>query len=310
MKKSLIALAILAASGMAFAGGKANPCGNHGNNCNMGGAGGTGGAGGAGGIGIGMGGAGGIGLGGAGGSATAGVIGSGNSNVNNTVRNTNQQGQLQGQMQGQIANGGSVRNSGNSNITGSGNSRNTNTNTANGGAGGSIASGAVQVSITQPDTSAATREAAAQASADRAADRAAAAQAAATPQVVKYEGLPAQTAYAAPLTSSNGTCMGSTSFGLQGALGASFGTTWTDSGCDARYDAAALREAGRADAAVARLCLKPEIAQAMELAGTPCPAAKAGKNVKTSSAKDEGSATVSYTDPIIRSRLGLPPLSN
>jgi hypothetical protein len=87
---------------------------------------------------------------------------------------------------------------------------------------------------------------------------------------------PVATAYAAPLTATNGTCMGSSTAGAQGAaLGVSFGTTWTDSSCDIRYDAEALRAAGLPIAARARLCQKPEIAKAMEAAGTPCPGAEA-----------------------------------
>jgi len=85
---------------------------------------------------------------------------------------------------------------------------------------------------------------------------------------------PVSTAYAAPLTATNGTCMGSSSAGAQGAaLGVSFGTTWTDTSCDIRYDAEALRAAGLPIAARARLCQKAEIAKAMEAAGTPCPKA-------------------------------------
>lgn len=86
---------------------------------------------------------------------------------------------------------------------------------------------------------------------------------------------PVSTAYAAPLTASNGTCMGSTSGGIQGiGLGISVGSTWTDESCDMRYDAEALRAAGLQGAAIARLCQKKEIAAAMEAAGTPCPSAK------------------------------------
>ena len=86
---------------------------------------------------------------------------------------------------------------------------------------------------------------------------------------------PANTAYAAPLAASNGTCMGSTSGGIQGiGLGISVGSTWTDESCDMRYDAEALRAAGLPGAAQARLCQKKEIAAAMEAAGTPCPSAK------------------------------------
>lgn len=83
----------------------------------------------------------------------------------------------------------------------------------------------------------------------------------------------ASTAYAPGLAAANGTCMGSTSVGGAGVtVGLSFGTTWTDTSCDIRYDASALAAAGQGRAAVARLCQKAEIAQAMEAAGTPCPA--------------------------------------
>lgn len=86
---------------------------------------------------------------------------------------------------------------------------------------------------------------------------------------------PVATAYAAPLTATNGTCMGSSSGGAQSAaFGFSVGTTWTDGSCDIRYDAEALRAAGLPMAARARLCQKPEIAKAMEAAGTPCPKAR------------------------------------
>lgn len=82
---------------------------------------------------------------------------------------------------------------------------------------------------------------------------------------------PVASAYAAPLTTSNGTCMGSKSAGLQGVgFGLSVAGTWVDEGCDARYDAMALAQAGLREAAVARLCMKPEIAQAMKASGTPC----------------------------------------
>lgn len=83
--------------------------------------------------------------------------------------------------------------------------------------------------------------------------------------------IPVASAWAAGLTAANGTCMGSTSAGAQGVtVGLSFGSTWVDAGCDMRYDAQALVAAGQAGAAVARLCQKPEIAQAMADAGTPC----------------------------------------
>lgn len=123
--------------------------------------------------------------------------------------------------------------------------------------------------------------------------------------------IPVATAYAAPLTSSNGTCMGSTSGGGQAPVfGVSFATTWTDSGCDARYDATALVQAGMQKAAIERLCLKPEIAQAMKTAGTPCEADRAKPSVPARKAAEADTAPsqVVYADPIIRARLGLPPL--
>lgn len=124
---------------------------------------------------------------------------------------------------------------------------------------------------------------------------------------------PVATAYAAPLTAANGTCMGSSSGGGQGAaIGISFATTWTDNNCDIRYDAAALTAAGKGNAAIARLCQKAEIKDAMEAAGTPCPnkgTAKRAEAILNGATVASVEVTpVSYQDPIIRSRLGLPPL--
>lgn len=130
--------------------------------------------------------------------------------------------------------------------------------------------------------------------------------------------IPVATAYAAPLAASNGTCMGSSSGGAQGpGFGVSFGSTWTDSSCDMRYDAEALRAAGLPGAAQARLCQKPEIASAMAAAGTPCPGAK-----KTAEATPAASPVASAvpapavktsqyvgSDPIVMQRLGLAPLA-
>ncbi|MDR6886095.1 MULTISPECIES: hypothetical protein [Variovorax] len=219
--------------------------------------GGAGGAGGQGGTGVGVG----VGIAGAAAAssstsgAAAAVIGSGNSssssgaavvgsgNSTNSIRNTNNNTNVQGQQQGQ-----------------SQSSRNT--NTAAGGAGGqataaggnsggnTLSGGAVTVTVegAKGDTYIAPAQ----------------------------ERNPVATAYAAPVIASNGTCMGSSSGGGQGAaIGISFATTWTDSSCDIRYDAEALRAAGLQLAARARLCQKADIAKAMEAAGTPCPSAGA-----------------------------------
>lgn len=126
---------------------------------------------------------------------------------------------------------------------------------------------------------------------------------------------PVSTAYAAPLTATNGTCMGSTSAGGQGAaFGLSIGTTWTDANCDVRYDAIALREAGLGDAAKFRLCQKADMRSAIEAAGGSCEpvkrkaAAAPAAAVARAPADEAPAAVVTYQDPIIRARLGLPPL--
>ncbi len=117
----------------------------------------------------------------------------------------------------------------------------------------------------------------------------------------------AATAYAAPLAASNGTCMGSSSVGAQGTFGLSFGTTWTDDSCDLRYDAEALRAVGQPAAAVARLCMKPEIAEAMAAAGTPCKGAKVASAPAAAPVPAPLVSSSAYTgsDPIVIKRLGL-----
>lgn len=109
--------------------------------------------------------------------------------------------------------------------------------------------------------------------------------------------IPVATATAPALTSANGTCMGSSAAGAQGAsFGISIGGTWTDDHCDRRYDSIRLQELGMTEAAMLLMCGKESVREAMKLAGTPCPE----KEVKTES--------VEYTDPIVRRRLGLEPL--
>ena len=68
-------------------------------------------------------------------------------------------------------------------------------------------------------------------------------------------------AYAPPLTTSNDTCMGSSSIGGSGAgFGVSVGSTWTDHGCTARADARVLFNMGLKDEAILRLCERPKMA--------------------------------------------------
>lgn len=229
------------------------------------------------------------GAGGAGGS----VLGSGNSNNSNRNDNTNLnsntnkqgQGQAQGQQQGQAQGQGQQQSANNkqgqgqSQVNGNNDNRSNASNRNSNAAQGNTTNTSVQV----------------------AGDN------------VVYEAarIPVATAYAAGLTASNGTCMGSTSAGGQGmSFGFSVGTTWKDAGCDRRYNAQALAAVGQGKAAVALLCQDADIALAMEVAGTPCarPAAAPTK-VSAVTPADQASLDAKNTDPIIRARLGLPPLA-
>lgn len=290
MKKMILTLSMSAACAIASAasggeGGNTN-CNGQGNpnspcqgNGGSGGAGGTGGQGGNG-LGVGVG----VGIANAAAIAAANAAAAANSNATATGGNATatggnaRQGQAQGQQQGQQQS-----------------SRNR--NTANGGTGGqatatggnsggnTMTTGNVTVEGDKGDTYVAPAQ----------------------------ERNPVATAYAAPLVSTNGTCMGSSSAGGQGAsIGLSFGTTWTDNNCDIRYDAEALRAAGLPDAARARLCQKAEIAKAMEAVGTPCQDLGAARRVSAilngATVATTEVTPVPYQDPIIRARLGLPPL--
>ena len=68
---------------------------------------------------------------------------------------------------------------------------------------------------------------------------------------------------APPLTTSNGTCMGSTSVGGSGpGIGLSVGTTWTDDGCARRYDAEIMNNLGYTSVAINIMCQSDSVAKA------------------------------------------------
>lgn len=97
---------------------------------------------------------------------------------------------------------------------------------------------------------------------------------------------PVNTAFSTPLTSSNDTCMGSTSAGAQGvSFGVSVGTTWTDEDCIRRKDARELFNMGMKSAALALMCENDKVAAAMKRAGTPCPGTDKKTTEVTTSAK-------------------------
>ena len=156
-------------------------------------------------------------------------------------------------------------------------SRNTNRNTVktNVTNTNTVTGGPVNVSVTVPatDKAAAPQETVK----ETAAKEPAAAQKADTVVVdndqTKY---PVSTAYAAPLTSSPETCMGSSSGGVQGAsFGVSIASTWESVKCDRRMFARSLHSLGKVDAALAVLCLEADVKAAMEAAGEKCPNKKA-----------------------------------
>jgi len=74
---------------------------------------------------------------------------------------------------------------------------------------------------------------------------------------------------ASALTSSNGTCMGSSSIGGSGpGLGLSLGTTWTDDGCTHRYNAEMMYNLGHAEVATKIMCREESVREsAPELCG-------------------------------------------
>lgn len=231
----------------------------------------------------------GIGYGGEGGNGGNGgsVLGSGNSSNTNANVNQNTQGQQQGQLQGQgqqqgqVATGGSAK-QGQDQSQSSSNRNDNRSNASNRN------SNAAQGNTTSTSVSVAGDN-------------------------VTYEAarIPVATAYAAGLTASNGTCMGSTSAGGQGmSFGFSVGTTWKDGSCDRRYNAQALAAVGQSKAAVALLCQDPEIKAAMETAGTPCAATSVAKAAAAQQqAEADAVARSEPLDALVRSRIGLPPLA-
>ena len=83
---------------------------------------------------------------------------------------------------------------------------------------------------------------------------------------------PAITFTTPALTSSNDTCMGSTSVGggVVG-VGLSFGTTWTDKNCVMLKNSRELWNMGMRGAAMARMCMDKLNREALEMTGFVCP---------------------------------------
>lgn len=104
-----------------------------------------------------------------------------------------------------------------------------------------------------------------------------------------------------PLTSSNDTCMGSTSGSVNvPGFGASVGSTWADENCKMLKNSRELWNMGMKAAALALMCTDVNNREALEMTGFICP--------QTLASKKQEAASPQYTDPIIRQRLGLSPL--
>jgi hypothetical protein len=74
------------------------------------------------------------------------------------------------------------------------------------------------------------------------------------------------------LTSSNDTCMGSTSIGGAGVgFGISIGSSWTDDNCVMLKNSRELYNMGMKGAAMARMCMDEKNKEALELTGFVCP---------------------------------------
>lgn len=74
------------------------------------------------------------------------------------------------------------------------------------------------------------------------------------------------------LTTSNDTCMGSTSASANGAgVGLSFGTTWTDEHCKRLKMSRELWNKGMKAASLAMDCMDPQAQAALEMTGSKCP---------------------------------------
>lgn len=110
-----------------------------------------------------------------------------------------------------------------------------------------------------------------------------------------------------PLTTSNDTCMGSSSGSVNVAgFGGSYGTTWTDENCVMLKNSREMWNMGFRAAALARMCMDSMNREAFELTDMECPQARREKQAGAAPAVKV--VKPEYTDPIIRERLGLPPL--
>lgn len=107
----------------------------------------------------------------------------------------------------------------------------------------------------------------------------------------------------AALTSSNDTCMGSSSGSVNiPGLGIGGGTTWVDNNCRMLKNSRELWNMGMKAAAMALMCTDAGNKEALELTGFKCPQSK--RDEESRAAMDKASL-YNGTDPIVRARLGM-----
>ncbi|MBU9144243.1 chemotaxis protein CheA, partial [Burkholderia multivorans] len=112
-------------------------------------------------------------------------------------------------------------------------------------------------------------------------------------------------------TTLSDTCMGSVSVGVSfPGFGATGGTTLVDQACVRRLDAREFRAMGLTDVALALLCQSDANRRAVEATGHLCPGTTAplARSNVAPSAEATVADDIKYRDPLVRSRLGLPPL--
>ncbi|KAB0648510.1 chemotaxis protein CheA, partial [Burkholderia diffusa] len=112
-------------------------------------------------------------------------------------------------------------------------------------------------------------------------------------------------------TTLSDTCMGSVSVGVSfPGFGATGGTTLVDQACVRRLDAREFRAMGLTDVALALLCQSDANRRAVEATGHLCPGTTAplARSNVAPSAEATVADDVKYRDPLVRNRMGLPPL--
>ncbi|MFC6283074.1 MULTISPECIES: hypothetical protein [Polaromonas] len=121
------------------------------------------------------------------------------------------------------------------------------------------------------------------------------------------------------LTTSNDTCMGSSSGSVNGpGFGLSMGSTWSDTNCKLLKNSRELWNMGMKAAAMALMCTDAANREALEITGYECPqTARDKKNTQkvsavslppSTSTSTSAAGQENVTDPYIRSRMGLAPL--